>query len=98
MRLLRNSSSVQLIVGPVLNKTLEIGVSKRYAPNDGFDFSWRLRTRCDHAGITCFMRLGSWRFFEWNLHDVRHWDDRAGRYYASEDEYERVLNTPLDDP
>lgn len=97
LRLNKDSSSVYLAVGPILHKCLETGFSRRFSATEGFDVYWRFRTKGDHAGLTFFVQLWSWCFFEFNVHDDRHWNYEEDRFFGA-GEYEKYLDTPADDP
>jgi hypothetical protein len=79
MKLLIDSKSCYLILGPVFHKTMEAGFQFRLNRSGGLDAYWRFRTRGDHAGLTCYLQLWS-LLVELMIHDNRHWNWEQKRF------------------
>lgn len=47
-------------------------------------FSFRLATRCDHAGVSLDIGLFGYTAM-FNFYDTRHWNTEAGRYFVYDD-------------
>ena len=47
-------------------------------------FSFRLTTRCDHAGVSLDIGLFGYTAM-FNFYDTRHWNTEAGRYFVYDD-------------
>lgn len=97
MRFYRLSDgSPYFCAGPIFNKALETGFQR--TGDGGFDFFWRFRTRGDHAGLAFNIELFGW-MFEFNVHDVRHWDYDNDRWQQTpqelEAEYEKAKLSSL---
>ena len=55
------------------------------ASGSGFDYLLRFHTRNDCAGLSFFVKCGSF-LFEFNVHDDRHWNYDADRWYEHGEE------------
>jgi len=87
MKFVKSEISTYFNWGPIFNKSLEVGVQR--TKEKGFDFYWRFSTRGDHAGLHSFIEAFG-LMFEFNLHDVRHWDydNDTWQRTQTEEEYE----------
>jgi len=90
MRIIRNITpgrwSLYLVLGPLFNKSLEVGYqwSQRYH----FDMRFQLNFRGhDHAGLKFHVDFGR-LLLEFNITDGRHWDYKNDRWHdgTSEDD------------
>jgi hypothetical protein len=88
IRLIRSPGSRYLVVGPVAHKSFETGFLLLNS-NDGFNASWRFRSRGDHAGLQFSVALFG-LLFELNLTDSRHWNWRRNRWMSPDEESEHV--------
>jgi hypothetical protein len=75
-----------VVLGPVFNKTLEVGGGKSFnSARTRLDVSVHFNTKGDHAGLKC--HISWWRLmFELNLCDRRHWDWVKDRFYKDGEE------------
>lgn len=79
MRIVRYGNVAHCIVGPVLNKSLEIGGGLTDKPTKRLDINLNVTTKGDHAGLRFY--AGWFRFMiEFNFIDIRHWDYKKDRY------------------
>ena len=85
MRLVRSKLTTYFHAGPVRHKSLEVGGGRTGWKDEGFDWSFRFRTKGDHAGLQFFVELKGF-VFEFNLTDGRHWNDRENRFYREGEE------------
>lgn len=90
MRFTRSPKTLYFLAGPVLHKCLEVGGGVAACSDKGFDWYFRIHTKGDHAGLTFFIELFGW-LFEFNIHDERHWNWRADRFYEPGEEPEPVF-------
>lgn len=82
-----HDGTAYVTVGPILNKSLEIGGGLLRHPIRSADIHFSFNTRGDHAGLRVYLARGDW-MFELNLTDRRHWNWAADRF---EEEGERPV-------
>lgn len=71
VRIVRLPGYRYLIIGPFLNKSIEVGV--QLAARRGFFLNLDVKTKGDHAGVRLYVELFG-VLFECAFHDVRHWN------------------------
>lgn len=86
IRLRTHNLTAYVVLGPVLNKSLEVGGGRSTQPkNQRLDVSLHFHNKGDHAGLKCY--VGWWKLmFEVNLTDRRHWDWVKDRFYKDGEE------------
>jgi len=66
------------------NKALEVGYQTG-TTFKGFDCYLHINSRGNHAGLSFCVQLRSY-MFEFNLHDIRHWNYEAERWFLHGEE------------
>jgi hypothetical protein len=80
MALTRFNSGVCFHTRPWFHKAVEVNLQCKPG-KAGFSLSFRIKSKGDHAGI-CFC-IGLWGlFFEFEFHDVRHWNWERDRWFS----------------
>lgn len=86
MKIIKNMSGLQswyLAQKLPFFKSIEFGYQIRTMSDLAVRFSFR--TKGDHAGLSTSFQVFHW-FFEFNVHDSRHWNIAKDRFYLPGEE------------